>query len=378
MAYADLSCVVHVHSTYSDGTATVPEILAAARTAEADCVLLTDHDTLQAKHDGWEGRHDGVLLVVGEEITPPGGHLLVFGTDAEIPHDGRLEPDLCREVARAGGLGIAAHPFSEGSRISTRLGPPHPWGALGEPGCRGIELWSLATDAAEAWRGPREVLATLRAPEVLDGPPDRHLRAWDRLCRDRRLVAIGGLDAHQPGLRVRGRVRSIMPHRRWFALLRTHVLVAGEPTPASVCAAIAEGRCYLALRHLGDPRGFSLEANGVPMGGEAVWAGQTIRVTVPASADIRLLCDGEEVARTHAAALRHETACPGVYRVEVSRRGRTWIVSNPVYLRAAGRGHDISDVSRERTAYESFLGTRPESPSTEVCLEHLGRYDDGG
>src|SRR5690606_10657688 len=120
--------------------------------------------------------------------------------------------------------------------------------------------------------------------------------------------AVGGLDAHQPGVRVRGRVRSIMPHRRWFSLLRTHVLVEGEPTPAAVCAAIAEGRCYLALRHLGDPRGFSLEADEVPMGGEARWAGQTVSVTLREKAQVRLLCDGEEVARAHAAVLRHETA----------------------------------------------------------------------
>jgi hypothetical protein len=331
----DLSCVVHVHSTYSGGTATVAEILAAAREAGADCVLLTDHDTLQARRDGWEGRHDGVLLVVGEEITPRGGHMLVFGITEEIPHDGRLEPELCREIARAGRVGIAAHPFSEGSRISTRIGRPHPWGALSEPGCRGIELWSLATDSAEAWRGPRDALATLRAPEALDGPPERHLRAWDRLCRDRRVVAVGGLDAHQPGLRVRGRVRSIMPHRRWFGLLRTHVLVEGEATPDSVCAALAEGRCYLALRQLGDPRGFSLRAGGVPMGAEAPWVGQAIEVRVPTAADVRLLRDGSVVARARGADLRHETRGPGVYRVEVDRGGRTWIVSNPVYLREA-------------------------------------------
>jgi hypothetical protein len=44
MAGLDISCVVHVHSTYSDGTATVPDLLSAAREAGADAVLLTDHD----------------------------------------------------------------------------------------------------------------------------------------------------------------------------------------------------------------------------------------------------------------------------------------------------------------------------------------------
>jgi predicted metal-dependent phosphoesterase TrpH len=67
----DVSCVLRVHSTYSDGSATVPELLEAARGAGADAVLLTDRDSLQARRDGWEGIHDGVLLVVGTEVRPP-------------------------------------------------------------------------------------------------------------------------------------------------------------------------------------------------------------------------------------------------------------------------------------------------------------------
>jgi predicted metal-dependent phosphoesterase TrpH len=113
----DVSAIMHVHSTYSDGTATVPELLDAARDAGAGVLVLTDHDTLQARRDGWQGWHDGVLLVVGHEISPRGGHLLALGTPTEVAHAGRAEAELCREVAAVGGLAIAAHPFSEGSRM---------------------------------------------------------------------------------------------------------------------------------------------------------------------------------------------------------------------------------------------------------------------
>ena len=44
----DVLCVVHVHSTYSDGTAGIPELVGAAAEAGADAVLLTDHDSLAA------------------------------------------------------------------------------------------------------------------------------------------------------------------------------------------------------------------------------------------------------------------------------------------------------------------------------------------
>src|SRR5882672_10719341 len=93
----DASCVAHVHSTYSDGTATVPELLGAARDAGADAVLLADHDTLGARRDGWEGMHDGVFLLVGTEVSPKQGHYLAFGVDEEIPHAGRA----AREIAAA-------------------------------------------------------------------------------------------------------------------------------------------------------------------------------------------------------------------------------------------------------------------------------------
>ncbi|MGI8594397.1 MAG: hypothetical protein ACR2ML_08575, partial [Solirubrobacteraceae bacterium] len=57
----DLNCVVHCHLTYSDGTGTVPEIAAGAARAGADVVLLTDHDTLEAKRRGEERWYGEVL-----------------------------------------------------------------------------------------------------------------------------------------------------------------------------------------------------------------------------------------------------------------------------------------------------------------------------
>jgi predicted metal-dependent phosphoesterase TrpH len=108
----DVSCVVHLHTTYSDGTATVPEVVAAARAAGVDLVLVTDHDSLAARRDGWEGRHDGVFALVGTEVSPKQGHYLAFGVDREIRHAGRSALEIAEAVRQAGGVGFAAHPFS--------------------------------------------------------------------------------------------------------------------------------------------------------------------------------------------------------------------------------------------------------------------------
>ena len=134
----DVSCVAHVHSTYSDGTATVPELLSAARAAGAGAVLLTDHDTLGARRDGWEGMHDGVFLLVGTEVSPKHGHYLAFGVADEIPHAGRTAGAIVAAVRAAGGVGFAAHPFSAGGRmlvpsLARRIILPHGWPALNAP-----------------------------------------------------------------------------------------------------------------------------------------------------------------------------------------------------------------------------------------------------
>ena len=287
-----LACVAHVHSTYSDGTATVAEIVDAARAARADAVLLTDHDTLAARRNGEEGWRNGVLVLAGHEVSPKAGHLLVFGVDEVIAHAGRSEGEICAAVRAAGGISFAAHPFSEGSRMSKTIAPPHGWSRLDDAACGGIELWSLTSDAAEAWRTPWEAFAFLRDPMAhLGGPPADHLRAWDALCRTRRVPAIGGLDAHQHGIRVGGRVRSPMPHARYFALLQTHVLLSrppagsSSPTPRAVEDALREGRCYLAFEGLAPGRGlrFWAERDGaaVAMGARATPGAWTLRAIAP-------------------------------------------------------------------------------------------------
>ena len=50
----------------------MPEIARAAARAKADVVLLTDHDTLEAKRRGEEGWYGDVLLLAGEEVSPLG------------------------------------------------------------------------------------------------------------------------------------------------------------------------------------------------------------------------------------------------------------------------------------------------------------------
>jgi hypothetical protein len=353
----DLACVVHLHSLYSDGTGTVPEIARAAGRAKADVVLLTDHDTLEARRrgeEGWyrrgrlcaEGERGDVLVLVGTEVSPRRrNHYLAFGIDQEIDHDGLDGADICRAVREAGGFGFAAHPFSAGSPRFKRAGPGMPFDALDCDALHGIELWSFVNDTGEAAESIPQLLRFVAAPALaLRHPPERNMRAWDELGRDRRVVALGGIDAHQFGKRIGNHVPlRVMGYHRSFRFVRTHVLCEHAPTgalehdSAQVYDALRSGRCYIAVDALGPPAGFAFAADELAMGAEGPAGRRRLRVRSPARARLRLLRDGQEIATAMGVELEAEIEQPGVYRAEALRRAkgreRTWIVSNPIYLR---------------------------------------------
>jgi hypothetical protein len=341
----DLACVVHLHSLYSDGTGTVPEIARAARRARADVVLLTDHDTLEAKRRGEEGWYGDVLILVGEEVSPRGrNHYLAFDIDEPIRHKGLDAAGICAAVRDAGGFGFAAHPFSRGSpRFKRAVGMP--FDALHCDAIHGIELWSFVNDTAERATSVREIARFILTPSrALEHPPERNVRVWDDLCRSRRVVAIGGLDAHQFGKRVGPFVPlRVMSYHRSFRQIRTHVLCKEPPTGelehdrGQVYGALREGRCYIAVDAVAPARGFAFEADDLPMGAEAPADRRLLRTRTPLPARLRLLRDGREIATVDGTALEHEVKAPGAYRVEAYRRARgrerTWVLSNPIYLR---------------------------------------------
>ena len=356
-AYVDLTCVVHVHSTHSDGSGTVPQIARAAARAGIDVVLLTDHDTLAGK-EGW---YDDVLVLVGEEVTPSNrDHYLAF--DVKEPVSARLSgPEICEAVRKQGGFGFAAHPWSRGNERFRRGG--YPWGDF--TCLDGIELWSFLNDTGERLRGFRDVARMILAPQsIIGGPPERHLADWDRMCQERRVVAIGGLDAHQFGIRVAGHVPiRAMGYKRTFKQLHTHVLVEEplehnlEADKRKIYEALREGRCYIAndlvapasgFRYVMGPGPSNVTDSGawpskpgmdpaalIPMGGEVPFADDLhAHVVVPQRAHVRLIRDGALVHETETEELYHPIERYGVHRVEVLLHGRAWIYSNPVYVRS--------------------------------------------
>jgi predicted metal-dependent phosphoesterase TrpH len=110
MGRADL----HIHTSASDGTAPVTAILdhAVAR-GDLDLIAITDHERIDAAVAGRAMARDRGLaleVIVGEEVTTRGGHLLALDIDRRIRSYRSLR-DTIAEVHEAGGIAIPAHPL---------------------------------------------------------------------------------------------------------------------------------------------------------------------------------------------------------------------------------------------------------------------------
>ncbi len=83
---------IHIHSKYSIGSGTIPEIAEAANNSGLNFVVVTDLDTSQARRDGFEKSYGRVDAFIEMEATTPAGHALSFfstssargQTDAQI------------------------------------------------------------------------------------------------------------------------------------------------------------------------------------------------------------------------------------------------------------------------------------------------------
>jgi hypothetical protein len=349
-ALYDYLGAIHLHSAHShDGRRSVAEIAQAAARRGLDFILLTDHFSLAARERGEDGWHGGVLVVVGEEISPRHNHLLAFGTGKPVaPRGGDPPQRLIDRVLEAGGVCFLAHPDHKGTPLFGV--PSYRWLDWSVTGFSGLGIWDAMTDWQRRLTGyPRALVAYLAPALALRGPEPETLARWDGR---RRVAGIGELDNHDFHKRLYGLDFSVFPFDVAFRLVLTHVLLeepfSGEATrdEAALLRALAGGRAYVCLEALGGGRGFEffarLGSGSVQMGEEAALAGEAeLVVRLPRPGLIRLLRDGRLEAQVYGRELHHPTGEPGVWRAECRQRRagrwRPWIYANPVYLRQPPR-----------------------------------------
>ncbi len=105
---------LHIHTMASDGTSSIADILAFVAAADRlDVIAITDHERIDAALAARRMASDDglrVQVVVGEEITTRGGHLLGLFLERPVPALKSLRWSI-EAVHDQGGLAIPAHPL---------------------------------------------------------------------------------------------------------------------------------------------------------------------------------------------------------------------------------------------------------------------------
>jgi len=164
----------HLHTTYSDGRQSVEEVKEAIRAANISWVVLTDHNTLEGKEEWLNGKRDGFISIVGEEITTKFGHFNGINIKEFIkPDSSKGIKDIERifgEVHSQGGLVQVNHPLTKGLSYQT---------------------WEVSNyDLLEIWNG-------MTAPNLPGmGNYEAKLRWFDILNSGRKLAAVANSDTH--------------------------------------------------------------------------------------------------------------------------------------------------------------------------------------
>jgi len=341
---------LHVHSSHSDGSLSAPEIAGAALQSGLDFLGLNDHDFmaegLGLEEEGFYGK---LLLFKGLELGTRFHHYLAYDLKSMLRSDNTGPQAVINKVNAQGGFGFLAHPFEKGMPFMKK-GLAYTWNDLSVRGFTGMEIWNYSSRWKERIRGPLTGLYSLALKRLTLRPPSRKTLAfWDRLCRERRVVGIGGSDAH--GARFRWGPFHFLPLSYPFLLTTINIhIFLNRPMPRSfenakrvVFQAIREGRLFIAHDGLAPARGFrfvflSDDGSDLMMGEEAPFHSGEFVIELPEEAEIRLVKDGHIEAVISGTEFIYRVKEKGVYRVEADLRLRLpgrypWIFSNPIYLR---------------------------------------------
>ena len=326
--------VVHVHTAFSDGAGTPEDVVRAGREAGLSFLAITDHNTDAARpHAGYR---NGVLVLVGAEISAHQGHLLGLGMRPLTFPPAVDARNALDDVRHLGGAAFVAHPTSPRDDLGwSGWELDGPWGleVLNPDSLWRRASWPALLGGLVAYPfNPVYALAT--------GPdrPGAAIARWDALLRRRNVAGLAGVDAH-----------GFPSYDSLFRVLRNYVLLdspfSGEAArdAHAVREALARGRSYMAVDGLAPADGFFFHA---ARGDERWQMGDTVRPApdlllraggrLPRGARIELYRNGARIA-VGQGAIEVPAREPGAYRVEVRVAGWEvpWVLSNPIYVYGA-------------------------------------------
>jgi len=346
---------IHMHTRYSDGEGSHADIAKAALAAGIDVVIVTDHNILVNKMEGYhQDKARRVLMLVGEEIhdrtrNPQKNHLLVLGAGVELSLFAAQPQRLIDAAREAGGLTFLAHPNDQA--LPAFHETDITWDDWTAEDFTGLELWNGFSEIKSVAHNHLQAIFYVFFPALIArGPHPDTIARWDALnANGRKVVAIGGSDAHANRMRLGPLQRTVLPYQFHFRGINNHLLLPAPLTSTlasdrkMVLEALASGNSFIGYDLPASTRGFRFSAQGktgAASMGETILleGGVTFQIRIPEPADCRLIRDGVVIKNWRGREQCTHIACdPGVYRVECHieylGRKRAWIISNPITVR---------------------------------------------
>lgn len=350
---------IHMHSRFSDGSGTAEEIGNYAGESDLDFAILTDHNTLKAKEKGFEKWFGNTMFIVGYEVNDikNRNHYLVFDMDEVVGTfeklaDGDLGNRLsAKEYVKAindkGGFGFLAHPDEKRNHLPEH--PPYPWTAWDCEDFTGIEIWNHMSEWAEGLNESNKLQRFIHPLKSIIAPPSETLKKWDKLNSKRKVVALGGIDAHAHKHSIMGFEFEIFAYKILFKSIRTHVLVNKEiikgdiknfvSDKKQILDALRNGNSFIVNSYHGSGKGFRFvaEYDGInySMGNEIKFDPEKkkkiiLRTFVPENGKIRLIHNGKKADEIDGLEGIWDSDETGSYRIEVWKGEKGWIFSNHI------------------------------------------------
>ena len=336
------SGVIHIHTTASDGTRDITEIIDIGREVGLDFMMFADHMTLTHRDRGFAGRYGDTVVIIGYEHNDAEdrNHYLLFDSPGVYP-----ETMTAREYVAAGekdgALGIIAHP--DEIRYRMKEYPPYPWLDWSAAGFQGMELWNHMSEWMERLTPANRILMALSPRKSMVGPTERSLKRWDDLNRTRKCVGIASADSHEFPYQIGPFTVQIFPYKVHFKALRTHLLMREplaedfETAQRQILDALRDCRVFFSNMRWGIAEDFEFYAENDrvrEVSGGTLKAEENTRLNIvlPEKARIKIVADGRYVFEKTTDKLIYKVPQPGQYRVEVWKKKRGWIFSNHIRI----------------------------------------------
>lgn len=119
MHIQDMIFDTHIHTNFSScSSLDVHDLIRIACDAGLDGICITDHQTMEARHEISEGVQPcGLVVIFGMEYETPNGDFLIFGPYEDLS-PGMDARQMLTHVGKTGGTAIAAHPFRTRRSVS--------------------------------------------------------------------------------------------------------------------------------------------------------------------------------------------------------------------------------------------------------------------